>query len=118
MTRLLLPLLLLAGSLGLYVLNVPYWLTFGIFTGAVAIVPFFGTLVSTTLPALFVLGGSGIWGFGPGGHATLVRAPAALRASVAPFGAEADALAALTRRVKESFDPQGVLGPGRMWAGV
>ena len=24
----------------------------------------------------------------------------------------------LTRRVKESFDPQGVLNPGRMWAGV
>jgi predicted PurR-regulated permease PerM len=39
----------------LYVLRVPYWLTFGIFTGLVAIVPFFGTLVSTTLPALFVL---------------------------------------------------------------
>ncbi len=53
-----------------------------------------------------------------GGHAMLIRAPAALRASVAPFGAEADALAALTRRVKEGFDPQGVLGPGRMWAGV
>jgi predicted PurR-regulated permease PerM len=44
---------------GLYVLNVPYWLTFGIFTGLVAVVPFFGTLVSTTLPALFVLGGPG-----------------------------------------------------------
>ena len=57
---------------GLYVLQVPYALTFGIFTGAVAIVPFFGTLVSTTLPALFVLGGNGIWGFGPGGHALLV----------------------------------------------
>jgi predicted PurR-regulated permease PerM len=54
------------------VLQVPYALTFGIFTGAVAIVPFFGTLVSTTLPALFVLGGNGIWGFGPGGHALLV----------------------------------------------
>ena len=26
--------------------------------------------------------------------------------------------AALARRVKESFDPQGVLNPGRMWAGV
>ena len=39
----------------LYILQVPYWLTFGIFTGLVAIVPFFGTLVSTTLPALFVL---------------------------------------------------------------
>ena len=44
---------------GLYLLNVPYWLTFGIFTGLVAVVPFFGTLLSTTLPALFVLGGPG-----------------------------------------------------------
>ncbi len=43
----------------LYILNVPYWLTFGIFTGLVAVVPFFGTLLSTTLPALFVLGGPG-----------------------------------------------------------
>ena len=42
---------------GLYFLNVPYWLTFGIFTGLVAIVPFFGTLLSTTVPALFVLSG-------------------------------------------------------------
>jgi glycolate oxidase FAD binding subunit len=24
----------------------------------------------------------------------------------------------LTKRVKESFDPKGVLNPGRMWAGV
>jgi len=59
-------------AVGLYLLKVPYWLTFGIFTGAVAIVPFFGTLVSSILPALFVLGGDGIWGFGPGGHALLV----------------------------------------------
>jgi predicted PurR-regulated permease PerM len=44
-------------AFGLYVLNVPYWLTFGIFTGLVAIVPFFGTLLSTTVPALFVLSG-------------------------------------------------------------
>lgn len=42
-------------ALGLYALGVPYWLTFGVFTGLVAIVPFFGTLVSTILPALFVL---------------------------------------------------------------
>ncbi|HUI95162.1 MAG TPA: FAD-binding protein [Xanthobacteraceae bacterium] len=53
-----------------------------------------------------------------GGHATLVRAPAALRAAVGAFAPEPDGLAALTRRVKEGFDPQGVLGPGRMWAGV
>jgi predicted PurR-regulated permease PerM len=42
-------------ALGLYLLDVPYWLTFGVFTGAVAIVPFFGTLLSTVLPAAFVL---------------------------------------------------------------
>jgi glycolate oxidase FAD binding subunit len=53
-----------------------------------------------------------------GGHATLVRAPAALRATVAVFEPQQPGLAALTRRVKQSFDPQGVLGPGRMWAGV
>jgi len=46
-------------ALGLYVLGVPYWLTFGIFTGLVAVVPFFGSLVSTVLPAMFVLGGPG-----------------------------------------------------------
>ena len=42
-------------AFGLYLLGVPYWLTFGVFTGAVAIVPFFGTLLSTILPAAFVL---------------------------------------------------------------
>ena len=41
----------------LYFLNVPFALTFGIFTGLVAIIPFFGTLLSTTLPALFVPNG-------------------------------------------------------------
>ena len=46
-------------ALGLYILGVPYWLTFGIFTGAVAVVPFFGSLLSTILPALIVLGGPG-----------------------------------------------------------
>jgi glycolate dehydrogenase FAD-binding subunit len=53
-----------------------------------------------------------------GGHATLVRAPAAVRAAVEVFAPEAPALAALTRRVRESFDPRGVLNAGRMWAGV
>jgi len=53
-----------------------------------------------------------------GGHATLVRAPAALRASVGVFEPEAAGIAALNKRVKEGFDPKGVLNPGRMWAGV
>ena len=46
-------------AIGLWALGVPYWLTFGIFTGIVAIVPFFGSLVSTLLPAAFVLGEGG-----------------------------------------------------------
>jgi glycolate oxidase FAD binding subunit len=53
-----------------------------------------------------------------GGHATLVRAPAPVRAALDVFEPQPDGVAALTRRVKESFDPRGVLNPGRMWAGV
>jgi glycolate dehydrogenase FAD-binding subunit len=53
-----------------------------------------------------------------GGHATLIRAPAAVRAAWAPFEPQDAGIAALTKRVKESFDPRGVLNPGRMWAGV
>jgi glycolate oxidase FAD binding subunit len=53
-----------------------------------------------------------------GGHATLVRAPAAVRAAVDVFEPQLGAVGALTRRVKESFDPKRVLNPGRMWAGV
>jgi predicted PurR-regulated permease PerM len=41
----------------LWLLNVPYWLTFGVFTGLVSIIPFFGTPLSTLLPAAFVVTG-------------------------------------------------------------
>jgi predicted PurR-regulated permease PerM len=47
-------------AIGFSILGVPYALTFGLFTGAVAIVPFFGTLVSTLLPAAFALGDGGV----------------------------------------------------------
>jgi glycolate oxidase FAD binding subunit len=53
-----------------------------------------------------------------GGHATLIRAPAAVRAAVEVFEPEPAPLAALTKRVMESFDPRGILNVGRMWAGV
>ena len=53
-----------------------------------------------------------------GGHATLIRAPAALRASIDVFQPQEPALAALSKRVKDSFDPKGVFNAGRMWAGV
>jgi predicted PurR-regulated permease PerM len=58
---------------GLYILDVPYWGVFGIFTGLVALIPFFGTLLSTTLPALFVLNETTSYhGMSGGGHAALV----------------------------------------------
>jgi predicted PurR-regulated permease PerM len=44
-------------AVGLTVLHVPYALTFGVFTGLATIVPFFGTLLATALPVLFVIGG-------------------------------------------------------------
>jgi glycolate oxidase FAD binding subunit len=53
-----------------------------------------------------------------GGHATLIVAAAALRGAEAVFEPQAPALAALTDRVKQGFDPHRVLNPGRMYAGV
>jgi glycolate oxidase FAD binding subunit len=49
-----------------------------------------------------------------GGHATLIRAPEAVRASVSVFQPQPAALAALAGRVKESFDPKRLFNPGRM----
>ena len=55
---------------------------------------------------------------GTGGHATLVRAPAEIRAAVAVFEPLAPALAAVSASVKASFDPDHILNPGRMVAGA
>ena len=49
-----------------------------------------------------------------GGHATLVRASTELRSRIAVFEPQPAPLAALSRRVKESFDPKRILNPGRM----
>ncbi len=49
-----------------------------------------------------------------GGHATLIRAPEAVRAAVPVFQPQSAALVALAARVKESFDPKGLFNPGRM----
>jgi glycolate oxidase FAD binding subunit len=53
-----------------------------------------------------------------GGHATLIRAPEAVRRSVPVFQPQPHALAELTRRVKTAFDPKRVLNPSRMYEGV
>jgi glycolate oxidase FAD binding subunit len=51
-----------------------------------------------------------------GGHATLIRAAESVRAAVDVFQPQAPALAALSKRVKASFDPAHVLERGRMRA--
>jgi len=81
-------------ALGLWILGVPYWLAFGIFTGVVAIVPFFGTLVSTALPALFVVG-SGNW----------VQVVAVLLLGVAVHMVEANFVAPLIMQRKVALPP-------------
>jgi glycolate oxidase FAD binding subunit len=53
-----------------------------------------------------------------GGHATLVRAPDQVRIAVDVFEPLAPPLMALSRKLKESFDPAGILNPGRMYPGI
>jgi glycolate oxidase FAD binding subunit len=50
-----------------------------------------------------------------GGHATLIRASPAQRAVNPTFQPQPSALAALTQRIKEQFDPHGILNAGRMF---
>ena len=53
-----------------------------------------------------------------GGHATLVRAEAAVRSAVEVFQPLDPAVERLTRRLKATFDPSGVLNRGRMYAAM
>jgi glycolate oxidase FAD binding subunit len=51
------------------------------------------------------------------GHATLIKGSPALRGAVAVFEPQPAGLAALSRRVKDAFDPVHILNPGRMIEG-
>ena len=51
-----------------------------------------------------------------GGHAVLYRAPESLRCREGAFAPLAPAMLALHRRLKKSFDPRGILNPGRLYA--
>jgi len=53
-----------------------------------------------------------------GGYANLIRADAGLRATVDVFQPLSPGVAELTVKLKESFDPSGVLNPGRMYLGI
>ena len=49
-----------------------------------------------------------------GGHATLIRAPEAVRRRVPAFHPQPPGLAALSARVKQAFDPLGIFNPARV----
>ncbi len=49
-----------------------------------------------------------------GGKAMLFKAPGDLKSETPVFHPEPDALATLTARVRDAFDPQRILNPGRM----
>ncbi len=49
-----------------------------------------------------------------GGHATLIRAGEKLKAEVPVFHPQPAARRDLSRRIREGFDPRGILNPGRM----
>ena len=74
-----------------------------------------GGLIWLSAPAADDASASIIRGSFDRGHATLIRAPESVRASVDVFQPQTPALAALSARVKASFDPGGVLNFGRMY---
>lgn len=81
-------------ALGLLILGAPYWLAFGVLAGVAAVVPFFGTLVSTVLPALFVVA-TGDW----------IKVAAVLLLGVVVHVIEANFVAPMIMEKKVSLPP-------------
>ena len=61
-----------------------------------------------------VVDAAGVRGALSTGHATLLKAPDAARASTPVFQPQAPAVAAAAARLRAAFDPRAILSPGRM----
>jgi len=77
-----------------------------------------GGLVWLAAPAQGDAGAASLRASFDEGHATLMRAPRDVRASVPVFQPPSPGVAALSRGIKAQFDPRGILNPGRMYEGV
>ena len=75
-----------------------------------------GGLIWLAVPLAQDAGVAAIRGAIGDGHATLIRASDALRAAVPVFQPQSGGVAALSARVKASFDPKRVFNRGRMYA--
>lgn len=53
-----------------------------------------------------------------GGHASLLRAPDAVRASIPALEPQSPAVALLSERIRAKFDPHGIFNPGLMGQGA
>jgi glycolate oxidase FAD binding subunit len=87
-------------------------------TGAEIFYDWAGGLIWAEMPGLLPEEKAVRAALGGNGHATLLRADPTVRPSSAAFEPLDPGLAALIQRVKASFDPKGILNPGRMYAGV
>jgi glycolate oxidase FAD binding subunit len=115
----------------------PYWASQHAFVWRASVPPSNGAALarSTGLAPFFDWGGGLVW-LGAqdadaalagrvqaaaarlGGHATLLRAPLEFRAANPVFQTLDPAVQTLQAGLKASFDPDGILNPGRMYAGV
>jgi len=77
-----------------------------------------GGLVWLDVPSADDAGAMLVRGAVSPGHATLIRAPDPIRLAVPVFQPQEAALAALSARIKQAFDPAQILNPGRMYRGV
>ncbi|MCF8468845.1 MAG: hypothetical protein K9G33_15700, partial [Sneathiella sp.] len=76
-----------------------------------------GGLIWLQAPEGVAEGGAGVvrGALQNGGHATLIRGSLDLRQRIAPFQPQPNTIAKISARIKEGFDPQNILNPGRMY---
>ncbi len=78
-----------------------------------------GGLIWLSLPSGTIQGGEARVRSGlGGGHATLIRGSDELKSDISPFQPLNSVKARISESIREGFDPEGILNPGRMYSKV